>query len=370
MKEINIARTIINKRRERGITQDELANFIGVSKASVSKWETGHSYPDIVFLPQLAAYFNISLDELMGYQPQMTKKDIDKLYLKLYEDFSYKPFDEVVEECRESIKKYFSCFPLLLDMGRILLGASGVSSDSDKEKSIAFAREAKELFIRVKTESDNAELMKSALYMEALCASMLGDFEEVIELLGDSIVPASPHDVLLSSAYRMSNKNVEAETILQVSIYQNVTSALNLLSAYIHQGVEDTDRFDEIVKRALSIIDTFNIKNFQPSLTVNFYLTAAQGYLLRQNTEKSLDLLEEYAKFVASDISMELKGDSFFNLIDEWLGESDMRSTIIPSIEKNMKQVLANAVINSSLFSDLNNIPRFQSIAKRLKSLC
>ncbi|HID1129575.1 TPA: helix-turn-helix domain-containing protein [Clostridioides difficile] len=43
MNELNIARTLILKRKEKGITQDELANYIGVSKASVSKWETGVS---------------------------------------------------------------------------------------------------------------------------------------------------------------------------------------------------------------------------------------------------------------------------------------------------------------------------------------
>lgn len=52
---------------------------MGVSKAAVSKWETGLSYPDITLLPVLAAYFNISIDELMGYEPQMGKEDIRKL---------------------------------------------------------------------------------------------------------------------------------------------------------------------------------------------------------------------------------------------------------------------------------------------------
>ena len=65
MKEINIAKVLVKKRKEKGITQDQLANYIGVSKASVSKWETEQSYPDVTFLPQLAAYFNISIDELM-----------------------------------------------------------------------------------------------------------------------------------------------------------------------------------------------------------------------------------------------------------------------------------------------------------------
>ena len=78
MKEINIAKVLVNKRKEKGITQNELANYIGVSKASVSKWETGQSYPDVTFLPQLAAYFNISIDELIEYKPQMTKREYSK----------------------------------------------------------------------------------------------------------------------------------------------------------------------------------------------------------------------------------------------------------------------------------------------------
>lgn len=87
MKEINIGKMIAMKRRQKGLTQEELANYLGVSKASVSKWETGQSYPDITFLPQLATFFNITIDELMGYEPQLTKQDILKLYLQLSDDF-------------------------------------------------------------------------------------------------------------------------------------------------------------------------------------------------------------------------------------------------------------------------------------------
>lgn len=43
MKKLNIGRILIEKRHERGITQEKLAEYIGVSKASVSKWETGVS---------------------------------------------------------------------------------------------------------------------------------------------------------------------------------------------------------------------------------------------------------------------------------------------------------------------------------------
>ena len=43
MREINIARTLVHKRKEKGLTQEDLARYFGVSKASVSKWETGGS---------------------------------------------------------------------------------------------------------------------------------------------------------------------------------------------------------------------------------------------------------------------------------------------------------------------------------------
>lgn len=59
MNGLNIGKCIIRKRKEKGIAQEQLADYMGVSKASVSKWETGQSYPDIVILPKMAAYFKL-----------------------------------------------------------------------------------------------------------------------------------------------------------------------------------------------------------------------------------------------------------------------------------------------------------------------
>ena len=96
MKEINLGRVLIENRRKRGITQEELAEYIGVSKAAVSKWEIGMTYPDISLLPRLASYFNISIDELMGYKPQMDTADIRKWYSRLAREFAEGPFEDDV----------------------------------------------------------------------------------------------------------------------------------------------------------------------------------------------------------------------------------------------------------------------------------
>lgn len=364
MKEINIARIIIAKRKEKGITQEELASYIGVSSASVSKWETEQSYPDILLLPQLATYFNISLDELMGYEPQMAKKDIGKLYCRLYEDLSKKAIDEVLEECRAIIKKYYSCFPLLLQMGELLINVSGLVGDSEKA-TILFA-EAKELFIRVRKESSDAELIKATLYMEATCAIMTNP-NEVIELLGQTVAPLLPQEILLATAYRMTERNEEAEAALQVGIYQSIMSAVNTLSAYITLGFDDVEKFDKIVNRTLVIIETFNIKKLQPTAILSFYIAAATVYAQSQNTEKTLDLLEQYTELVASDISWQIKGDNFFDSIDSWLDENGTINEVTP--HETIKQSLVQAVVDNPILAALNDNPRFQLIKKKMANI-
>ncbi len=58
---------IIRKyRRERDLTQEELAQDIGISSQSVSKWERGEGYPDIMLLPVIARNFGVTIDELFG----------------------------------------------------------------------------------------------------------------------------------------------------------------------------------------------------------------------------------------------------------------------------------------------------------------
>ena len=63
---INIGENIKNLRKRKEITQEELAEYLGISFQSVSKWERGEGFPDITMLPDLADFFNISIDDLIG----------------------------------------------------------------------------------------------------------------------------------------------------------------------------------------------------------------------------------------------------------------------------------------------------------------
>jgi 2-polyprenyl-3-methyl-5-hydroxy-6-metoxy-1,4-benzoquinol methylase/DNA-binding XRE family transcriptional regulator len=56
-------------RKKRNITQQELGDAIGVSYQTISKWENGVTMPDIGMLPELAEYFHVTVDELLGLKP-------------------------------------------------------------------------------------------------------------------------------------------------------------------------------------------------------------------------------------------------------------------------------------------------------------
>lgn len=60
---------IADLRHKKGMTQQELADVVGVSFQTISKWEKGSTMPDITYLPGLAEFFGVSIDQLMGMVP-------------------------------------------------------------------------------------------------------------------------------------------------------------------------------------------------------------------------------------------------------------------------------------------------------------
>lgn len=81
---MQIGQRIRKLRKDKGITQEHLAQFLRVSYQAVSKWENNIALPYISIIPALADYFQVSIDELFDYKKERNREDIEKICKAAY----------------------------------------------------------------------------------------------------------------------------------------------------------------------------------------------------------------------------------------------------------------------------------------------
>jgi len=116
--ELLIAERIRHYRKERELTQEQLAAELGISPQSISKWECGDGYPDITLLPRIAHHFHITVDELIGNDELGQKADLEKFWDTV--NHSYDKPAEMLELCRRYYRKYPENYAIMNQIGWIL----------------------------------------------------------------------------------------------------------------------------------------------------------------------------------------------------------------------------------------------------------
>ena len=80
---MDIGSVIKKYRKDNGLTQEEMANRLGVTTPAVNKWENGNSNPDIELLSPIARLLNISLDTLLSFHEKLTDAEIEEILRKI-----------------------------------------------------------------------------------------------------------------------------------------------------------------------------------------------------------------------------------------------------------------------------------------------
>ena len=95
---MNLGNKIRELRRARNLTQEQLAASLNISAQAVSKWEMCASYPDMALLPTLAAFFNVSIDELFDFDVRNIDKEIEEIRLE-YNKYFWNNFEKLNRFC-------------------------------------------------------------------------------------------------------------------------------------------------------------------------------------------------------------------------------------------------------------------------------
>lgn len=103
---MNIGNKIKALRKERGITQEQLAENIGISFQAVSKWENNIALPDITLAPIIANYFGISMDELFDFSLEKIEIEIKKI---INDAYNFREIDQ--QKSKEIIESGLKNYP-------------------------------------------------------------------------------------------------------------------------------------------------------------------------------------------------------------------------------------------------------------------
>ena len=120
---MNISEQIRNYRKSVGLTQEQVANALGVSASAVNKWEKGNSYPDISTLPALARLLQMDMNELFSFREELTDREIGQFVNELSEAVLEESIDTVFEMASKKIHEYPRCELLIYTVATVLNSA-------------------------------------------------------------------------------------------------------------------------------------------------------------------------------------------------------------------------------------------------------
>lgn len=297
---------IAQKRKEVSMTQAELAEYIGVSKPAVSKWESGYSLPDITLLPVLASFFDISIDELMGYQPQMNGKNIDAVYAKLIKKLSESPSDMIFDECRTYIHKYYFCWQLILKMSQFLYNHYTMSAEPQEvlNEIIRYTK-------RIYDHCDDSIIAKEARYLNACCLIHLNKLDNAQKILENLIEPATNAPVLLAFIYNEQGKKSDAEKIITDFIEQNLQLIFTAIpGACIYS---DKTGAELRIHKYSGLFDLFEAEKNYPEYLLRFYYALSIMYCNMKNKRSALEYLCKFTNLLEKEVLCEQSNEKQFS---------------------------------------------------------
>ena len=282
---MKINQIIREKRKELSLTQEQIADFLGVSTPAVNKWEKGSTYPDITLLPALARLFKIDLNTLMSFNDNLTDIEIENFIDEVDQTVREQGYDAAFQKAISKIHEYPTCENLIYSVILYLEGVLALYNVSENPKY----RETYETFYKRLATSENPEIRDTATSMLISYARNRGDFsraEELINALPFSTIDKEEQTAIL---YQQQERYQDAEKIWEHRILKCVTQIqtvlVNMLETALHEKRQnDADFFADMYE---AVTRQFC---FPEWMRYNAHLQLA---LVKKDKDRSLSVLQK-----------------------------------------------------------------------------
>ena len=249
---MNIGKKIKELRKQRGITQEQLAESIGVSFQAVSKWENNIALPDITLAPVLASYFGVSMDELFDFSLSKTEIEAESIAEEAYK---YRESDP--RRSRNIIEEGLKKFPDNAVLLSSLLYVLNYSEKPDETISVAN---------KIIERSARNDLKYDAFRFLAYAYKAKGDMDSAKNAIEQ--IPEIYFNKLTEMAYLLSG-----EAKFEAAEKQKIVSGENLIQMMwkIAESYEEKGEYKKAIaetKKALEIISV--IDNGQLDIYIDY----------------------------------------------------------------------------------------------------
>lgn len=375
-----IGNEIARRRKEKKLTQQDVADFMNVSKASVSKWETGQSYPDITFLPLLSAYFNCSVDELLVLNSQLSAQEIQQMYHHLKTSFHRESATDVLAQLQNWTKRYYACYPFILQMGTFYLNhwdllpdpptlaSEGTTEERTSAKMNSYLQDAEALFRHVMLHAEGDLALKARQY-DAYCLLLRNCPDDVLAVLGQQTPAFLPTEILIAAAYQQKNDLAQAEQIFQSAYYQYLIVMMSVLTNYMQVLGANEAQLTATYQRGISLAESCQLDQLHPIAMLNF-LASGMHIFAQLDLQPFLhDALTRYVHILEENTAeYRLKGDHYFNQIDEWIATIDLGDQLPRNFDE-VKRQLVGILEETPLFHPYQDASEFKDLFQRLTQL-
>ncbi|MBR4731658.1 MAG: helix-turn-helix transcriptional regulator [Lachnospiraceae bacterium] len=233
--EHKLAENIRKYRKERQMTQEELAEKLNLTVGTISKWERGSSEPELSYLMQLAQIFHVSLDALLDFSIQGNNADV--LMEKIGKLLNAREFEEVKKECEAALLIYPNYFMVVAQVANAYYVIGTMTKEKEAlHKAIKYFTHSIDLFSQNSDPQISITLLQNHI---AGCYLALDETQKGIDQMKkNNICGINDADIAVNMIVTL-RQNKEGFEYAQKAFLSSMSKMINVLLAIMTYDINE-----------------------------------------------------------------------------------------------------------------------------------
>ena len=375
---IKIGAKIKALRKRDDITQERLAEVLGVTNQAISRWESETGYPDIEYISPLANFFNVTTDYLFDHDTTGKRRKIDE-YCEKYDDHArnWKPAQERIDMMRQALAEFPAEEKLLMGLARALYYKwmeYGTVTDHvdgyfvfhyETHKSYDSWEEAVKIMEELLSTSLDDSIRWECYQLLAFIYARIGDNEKVLAI-GEkcSHYVQSKQSILATALLGKDGLMYRQEYMLEM--LQAFCDALSNLGAF---AAKDPVRTTEVCRIKINLHKfVFSDGNYgyYNCVMANLYQDYAHKLILNDKLDEAFEALENaYSHAKVFDEKVYRTGEIQYTapLINLIKMDTDKAY-----VSKQLPNLLGALTDTNSVFPNLHGDPRYAALISKIEA--